>query len=90
MVRAGAPNMLPWVMRDGRVAYVNPRALANGASADGVPVLHFPGGDLLLLETMTPAAAITTPMTVRTGGRRPSRVDERCALNWRARRRRRL
>jgi methionyl-tRNA formyltransferase len=52
MVRAGAPNMLPWVMRDGRVAYVKSARVANGASADGVPVLHFPGGDLLLLETM--------------------------------------
>jgi methionyl-tRNA formyltransferase len=52
MVRAGAPNMLPWVMRDGRAVYVKAARVANGASADGVPVLHFPAGDLLLLETM--------------------------------------
>jgi methionyl-tRNA formyltransferase len=52
MVRAGVPNMLPWVMRDGRAVYVSSARVANGASPDGVPVLHFPAGDLLLLETM--------------------------------------
>jgi hypothetical protein len=52
MVRAGAPNMLPWVMRDGRAVYVKAARVANGASPDGVPVLHFPSGDLLLVETM--------------------------------------
>jgi methionyl-tRNA formyltransferase len=52
MVRAGAPNMLPWVMRDGRAVYVRAASVANGASADGVPVMHFPAGDLVLLETM--------------------------------------
>jgi methionyl-tRNA formyltransferase len=52
MVRAGTPNMLPWVMRDGRAAYVSAARVANGASPDGVPLLHFPSGDLLLLETM--------------------------------------
>ncbi|MFI5286308.1 MAG: methionyl-tRNA formyltransferase [Candidatus Dormibacteria bacterium] len=52
MVRAGAPNMLPWVMRDGRAVYVKSARVANGTSADGVPVLHYPAGDLLLLETM--------------------------------------
>jgi len=52
MVRAGAPNMLPWVMRDGRAVYVRAARVANGNAQDGVPVLHFPAGDLLLLETM--------------------------------------
>jgi methionyl-tRNA formyltransferase len=52
MVRAGAPNMLPWVMRDGRAVYVKSARVANGASPDGVPILHYPAGDLLLLETM--------------------------------------
>jgi methionyl-tRNA formyltransferase len=52
MVRAGAPNMLPWVTRDGRAAYVSAARVANGTPPTGVPVLHFPSGDLLLLETM--------------------------------------
>lgn len=52
MVRAGAPNMLPWVMRDGRAAYVSAARVANAASADGVEVMHFPTGDLLLVQTM--------------------------------------
>jgi methionyl-tRNA formyltransferase len=52
MVRAGAPNMLPWVMRDGRAAYVSAARVANGTPPNGVPVVHFPSGDLLLLETM--------------------------------------
>jgi methionyl-tRNA formyltransferase len=52
MVRAGAPNMLPWVMRDGRAAYVSAARVADGTPVDGVPVVHFPSGDLLLLETM--------------------------------------
>ena len=51
MVRAGAPNMLPWVMRDGRAVYVKAARVANGAT-DGVPVLHYPNGDLELVETM--------------------------------------
>jgi methionyl-tRNA formyltransferase len=52
MVRAGAPNMLPWVMRHGRAAYVSEARVANGSPVDGVPVMHFPSGDLLLLEIM--------------------------------------
>ena len=52
MVRAGAPNMLPWVMRDGRAAYVSAARVANGSPVDGVPIVHFPTGDLLLLGTM--------------------------------------
>jgi methionyl-tRNA formyltransferase len=52
MVRAGTPNMLPWVMLDGRAAYVSAARVADGTPADGVPVVHFPSGDLLLLETM--------------------------------------
>lgn len=52
MVRAGAPNMLPWVMRDGRAAYVSAARVANGSVPPETPALHFPGGDLLLLETM--------------------------------------
>ena len=52
MVRAGAPNMLPWVMRDGRAVYVREARVANGESPDGLPVLHYPNGDLLLVETM--------------------------------------
>ena len=52
MVRAGAPNMLPWVMRDGRAVYVRAARVANGGSADGTTVLHFPAADLELLETM--------------------------------------
>ncbi len=52
MVRAGAPNMLPWVMRDGRAVYVKAARVANGAGADGVPVVHYPAGDLQLVETM--------------------------------------
>ena len=30
MVRAGAPNMLPWVMRDGRAVYVKAARVADG------------------------------------------------------------
>ena len=52
MVRAGAPNMLPWVMRDGRAVYVKAARVADGASVDGVPLLHYPNDDLMLLETM--------------------------------------
>jgi methionyl-tRNA formyltransferase len=52
MVRAGVPNMLPWVMRDGRAVYVKAARVADGASVDGVPLLHYPNGDLMLLETM--------------------------------------
>ena len=52
MVRAGAPNMLPWVDVDGRAVYVKAAQVADGGSSDGAPVVHFPAGDLLLLETM--------------------------------------
>ena len=53
MVRAGVPNMLPWVERDGRAVYVTAaRVGRRRLAADGAPVLHFPGGDLVLLETM--------------------------------------
>jgi methionyl-tRNA formyltransferase len=52
MVRAGAPNMLPWVMRDGRAVYVKAAQVANGPAPAEAPVLHFAGGDLVLLETM--------------------------------------
>ena len=52
MVRAGAPNMLPWLMRDGRAVYVRAARVANGESPDGMPVLHYPNGDLLLVDTM--------------------------------------
>jgi methionyl-tRNA formyltransferase len=52
MVRAGTPNMLPWMMRDGRAVYVKAARVASGAHADGVPVIHYPAGDLQLVETM--------------------------------------
>jgi methionyl-tRNA formyltransferase len=52
MVRAGAPNMLPWVDVDGRAVYVKAARVADGDPSDGVPVVHFPSGDLLLVETM--------------------------------------
>ena len=52
MVRAGVPNMLPWVMRDGRAVYVKAAAVANGSAPAGAPVLHYVNGDLVLLETM--------------------------------------
>jgi hypothetical protein len=32
--------------------YVKGARAANGASPDGLPVVHYPGGDLILLETM--------------------------------------
>jgi methionyl-tRNA formyltransferase len=53
MVRAGAPNMLPWVQRNGHSVYVTSARVVHGAPAPpGAPVLHFPEGDLVLLETM--------------------------------------
>jgi len=52
MVRAGAPNMLPWVDVAGRAVYVKAARVADGRPSDGVPVVHFPAGDLLLVETM--------------------------------------
>ena len=53
MVRAGAPNMLPWVMRDGRAVYVKAARVADGASVNGVPVAALtPTVTSMLLETM--------------------------------------
>jgi methionyl-tRNA formyltransferase len=53
MVRAGVPNMLPWVERGGQIVYVDAARVADGIPApDGAPVLHYPGGDLVLVETM--------------------------------------
>jgi len=52
MVRAGAPNMLPWVDVAGRAVYVKAARVADGRPSDGVPVVHFRAGDLLLVETM--------------------------------------
>ncbi len=52
MVRAGVPNMLPWVELDGRSVYVTAARVAHGtAPPPGAPVLQFPGGDLVLLGT---------------------------------------
>jgi methionyl-tRNA formyltransferase len=53
MVRAGVPNMLPWVERDGHILYVNSARVADGTPApDGELVLHYPQGDLVVLNTM--------------------------------------
>jgi methionyl-tRNA formyltransferase len=53
MVRAGVPNMLPWVERDGHILYVNSARVAGGTPAlDGALVLHYPGRDLVVLNTM--------------------------------------
>jgi methionyl-tRNA formyltransferase len=53
MVRAGVPNMLPWVERHGHVVYVKAARVADGTPPPaGAPVLRYPGGDLVLLETM--------------------------------------
>jgi methionyl-tRNA formyltransferase len=52
MVRAGVPNMLPWVRLDGRWAYVRSAHLDDGSAPAEAPRLHFDGGDLVLLETM--------------------------------------
>ena len=53
MVRAGAPNMLPWVERNGHSLYVSSARVGDAASAPpGASVLPFPDGDLILLETM--------------------------------------
>ena len=53
MVRAGVPNMLPWVERDGHIVYVNSARVAGGTPApNGEMVLHYPRGDLVVLNTM--------------------------------------
>jgi len=52
MVRAGTPNMLPWVDMDGRAVYVKAAHVADAGPHDGIPLLHFPSGDLELVETM--------------------------------------
>ncbi|HUZ69783.1 MAG TPA: formyltransferase family protein [Candidatus Saccharimonadales bacterium] len=53
MVRAGVPNMLPWVRFNGHSVYVSASAVVNpGAGTDGTPVIHFEGADLELLRTM--------------------------------------
>jgi methionyl-tRNA formyltransferase len=53
MVRAGAPNMLPWVERNGHSLYVSSARVGDATSAPpGASVVSFPDGDLILLETM--------------------------------------
>jgi hypothetical protein len=53
MVRAGVPNMLPWVERDGHILYVNSARVADGIPPlNGSLVLHYPRGDLVVLNTM--------------------------------------
>jgi methionyl-tRNA formyltransferase len=53
MVRAGVPNMLPWVESGGQIVYVDAARVADGTPPPvGAPVLHYPGGDLVLVETM--------------------------------------
>ena len=53
MVRAGVPNMLPWVQINGHSVYVSASAVVHsGAGTDGKPVIHFEGADLELLQTM--------------------------------------
>jgi methionyl-tRNA formyltransferase len=53
MVRAGVPNMLPWLERDGHILYVNSARVAVGTPAlDGALVLHYPSGDLVVQTTM--------------------------------------
>ncbi|MGA7989005.1 MAG: formyltransferase family protein [Candidatus Dormiibacterota bacterium] len=52
MVRAGVPNMLPWAELDGHCVYVTEARVAGGTAEEpGARVLHFPGGDLVLLRT---------------------------------------
>ncbi|HEY8673669.1 MAG TPA: formyltransferase family protein [Candidatus Dormibacteraeota bacterium] len=53
MVRAGVPNMLPWVERAGHILYVTAARLADGIPIpDGALVLHYPAGDLVVVRTM--------------------------------------
>jgi len=53
MVRAGVPNMLPWVELDGHILYISAARVADGMPpAAGAPLLHYPGGDLVILKTM--------------------------------------
>jgi methionyl-tRNA formyltransferase len=52
MVRAGAPNMLPWVMRDGRAVYVKAARVAPHTEHTNDSVIHFGDEDLVLLEEM--------------------------------------
>jgi methionyl-tRNA formyltransferase len=53
MVRAGVPNMLPWVERAGHILYVTAARVADGIPIpDGALVLHYPGGDLAVVQTM--------------------------------------
>jgi methionyl-tRNA formyltransferase len=53
MVRAGVPNMLPWVERDGHILYVNSARVAGGTPPlNGALVLHYPKGDLVVQNTM--------------------------------------
>ena len=53
MVRAGVPNMLPWVELHGHILYVSAARVAGAGSplTEG-PVLHYPEGDLVILATM--------------------------------------
>jgi hypothetical protein len=53
MVRAGVPNMLPWVHLNGHPVYVSASAVVpTDADTNGTPVLHFDGADLELLQIM--------------------------------------
>jgi methionyl-tRNA formyltransferase len=52
MVRAGTPNMLPWVMRDGRAVYVTAARVAPHSEHPTDAVIHFGGEDLVLAEEM--------------------------------------
>jgi methionyl-tRNA formyltransferase len=52
MVRAGSPNMLPWVMRDGRAVYVKAARVTPHSEHNGTSVIHFGDEDLVLLEEM--------------------------------------
>jgi methionyl-tRNA formyltransferase len=53
MVRAGVPNMLPWVERHGHILYVTSARVADGTPIpDGALVLRYPGGDLVVRKTM--------------------------------------
>jgi methionyl-tRNA formyltransferase len=53
MVRAGVPNMLPWVQLNGECVYVSASAVVpTGADTDGRPAIHYAGADLELLQTM--------------------------------------
>jgi methionyl-tRNA formyltransferase len=53
MVRAGVPNMLPSVERDGHILYVTAARVGDGTPVPaGALVLHYPERDLVVLETM--------------------------------------